>query len=99
MKGCYHYLESGLRSIWLKNGYAIKRDPDYGERVSIHDVDGLHRAIGRALANKPRLVCLEHTDGNTPIFATIRRINDLDERGSDRIIAEDAKGGWRTQAA
>jgi DNA-binding transcriptional regulator YiaG len=148
MKDCYHYQESGLRSVWLKNGYTIKRDPEYGELVSIHDVDGLHQAIGRALANKPRLtgtevrflrkemglsqrglgdllgvgdqavalwekngrvpktadrmlrlVYLEHVDGNTPIIATIRRINDLDERSSDRIIAEDAKDGWHAQAA
>ena len=148
MKNCYHYQESGLRSIWLKNGYVIKRDPDYGELVSIHDVEGLHLALGRALANKPRLsggevrflrkemglsqrglgdllgvgdqavalwekngrvpktadrmlrlVYLEHVDGNTPIVETIRRINDLDERSSDRIVAEDAKGGWRAKAA
>ena len=147
MKGCYHYLESGLRSVWLKNGYTTKRDPDYGELVSIHDVDGLHRALGRTLANKPRLsgsevrflrkemglsqrglgdllgvgdqavalwekngrvpktadrmlrlVYLEHVDGKTPIVETIRRINDLDERSGDRIVAEDAKGGWRTKA-
>ena len=46
-----------------------------------------------------RLVYLEHVDGNTPIVETIRRINDLDERSSDRIVAEDAKGGWRAKAA
>ena len=54
MKHGYHYTESGLTNVWLANGFTI-RETKCGEGVSIHDVDGLHRAIAQALANKPRL--------------------------------------------
>lgn len=50
----YHYTESGLQNVWLENGFAIHETP-YGKGVSIHDVAGLHRVIGRALARLPRL--------------------------------------------
>lgn len=58
MKSGYHYTESGLNNVWLANGYA-SRKTKYGDGVSIHDVDGLHRAIARALADKPRLTGAE----------------------------------------
>lgn len=54
MKKGYHYTESGLPNVWLANGYTVRKTK-YGEAVSIRDVEGLHRAIGRALANKPGL--------------------------------------------
>ena len=50
----YHYTESGLRNIWLKNGYVVKNTP-YGEAVSIQDVEGLHRLIGTIIAKRPKL--------------------------------------------
>ena len=50
----YHYTESGLRNIWLMNGYVVKRTP-YGETVSIRDLEGLHRYIGSVIAEQPRL--------------------------------------------
>lgn len=51
----YHYTESGLQNIWLKNGYE-EIDTDYGKGVSVHDVEGLFRAIGTELViHKPRL--------------------------------------------
>jgi DNA-binding transcriptional regulator YiaG len=49
----YKYTESGLRGIRLANGYRVERTP-YGNAVSIQDVDGLHQAIGRRLARKPK---------------------------------------------
>src|SRR3989338_8849948 len=58
MKDAYHYTESGLRNIWLANGYAV-RQTKYGKGVSIHDVDGLHRAISQALASKSHLTGAE----------------------------------------
>ena len=48
----YHYRECGLRNVWLANGYD-KHETPYGEGVSIHDVEGLHRAIARNLVRKP----------------------------------------------
>jgi putative transcriptional regulator len=47
----YHYTESGLRNVWLVSGFEIIQT-HYGEGVAIHDVAGLHRAIGEALAKK-----------------------------------------------
>ena len=143
----YHYTECGLRNVWLANGFAIRKT-NYGEGVSIHDVDGLHRAIGRALANKPRLtgseirflrkemslsqrglgellgvadqsvalwekkgrlpktadrllrlIYVEHDNGNTPIVSFIKKVNDLDQMDNEQIIAEEARGGWKTRLA
>jgi DNA-binding transcriptional regulator YiaG len=54
IKRMYHYTESGLQNVWLKNGYVIRNTP-YGKSVAIHDVEGLHRLIGRAIAQQPRL--------------------------------------------
>ena len=54
----YRYTESGLRGIQLQNGYTIKKTP-YGKAVSIVDVEGLHKAIGRALARKSHLTGAE----------------------------------------
>lgn len=54
----YHYTESGLQKVWLENGYTI-HDTPYGPGVSIQDVDGLHRTIGRIIAQRPRLTGAE----------------------------------------
>ena len=50
----YHYTESGLRNVWLVNGYAVRQTP-YGEAVSIQDLEGLHRYIGSVIARRPKL--------------------------------------------
>lgn len=51
----YHYLESGLRNIWLVNGFTVY-ETDYGRGVSIDDVAGLHQVIAkRLIENKPHL--------------------------------------------
>lgn len=50
----YHYKESGLDNVWLENGFTIETHPNYGELVSIADVRGLHKAIGRWLVGQPR---------------------------------------------
>ena len=147
MKKGYRYTESGLTNVWLVNGYTMRKTK-YGEGVSIRDVDGLHRALARALSNKPRLtgtevrflrkemglsqrglgellgvtdqavalwerkgwlpktadrllrlIYVEHDRGNAPIRSTIQRINDRDTQNLDQIIADAAKGGWKTRLA
>ncbi len=54
----YHYTESGLRNVYLKNGYTITKT-EYGEAISIKDVAGLHRTIGSAIARKTHLTGAE----------------------------------------
>jgi len=55
----YHYTECGLQNIYLKNGYEVHETP-YGKGVSIHDADGLDRAIAKNLVfNKPYLTGAE----------------------------------------
>lgn len=50
-----HYTSCGLQNIWLKNGYDVI-DTGYGKATSIHDLEGLHTAIGLLIAeNKPKL--------------------------------------------
>lgn len=51
----YKYTECGLRGITLKNGYE-EFETSYGKAVGVHDVDGLHRAIGLHIAvSKPAI--------------------------------------------
>lgn len=50
----YHYTECGLQNVWLVNGY-VKHKTPYGNGVSIHDVDGLHKMIGLHLTQLPHL--------------------------------------------
>ena len=50
----YHYTESGLGNVWLKNGFVMKSTP-YGEGVSIQDVEGLHKLIGTLIARRPKI--------------------------------------------
>lgn len=44
----YHYAECGLDNIWLRNGFA-RRETRHGPAIAIHDMEGLHRAIGADL--------------------------------------------------
>lgn len=48
----YHYTESGLRNVWLRNGFTV-HDTPYGKGVAIEDVAGLHKALALALVLKP----------------------------------------------
>lgn len=45
MEAMFAYTSCGLPSIFLRNGFVVSETP-YGEAVAIHDVEGLHRAIG-----------------------------------------------------
>ncbi len=46
MTEAYHYTESGLNDIYLANGFEMNAG-----RLRIHDIEGLHRAIGRWLVS------------------------------------------------
>ncbi len=49
----YRYVGSGLPNVYLKNGYEEVSTP-YGKGVTIHDIDGLHEAIGTAIVKSPK---------------------------------------------
>jgi len=49
----YHYKTCGLDDIYLENGYKEIETAE-GKAVSIHDMDGLHRAIAKEIVGKPR---------------------------------------------
>lgn len=53
MSDMFHYTSCGLRNIWLRNGFSIKQTA-YGKAVAIHNVEGLHKAIGLHLVNNKK---------------------------------------------
>jgi DNA-binding transcriptional regulator YiaG len=76
MKG-YHYTDSGLRNVWLANGYEVVPSK-YGEGIMIHDLAGLHRAIGLALCQKSHLTGTE--------FRFLRKEMEMSQRGLGELI-------------
>ncbi len=44
----YHYFECGLNTVYLLNGFNTI-ETSQGKATSIHDMDGLHKAIGMFL--------------------------------------------------
>jgi hypothetical protein len=50
-----HYLGCGLDNIWLASGY--RTDIIDGEKyITVRNLDGLHQAIGRTLAEGKKLL-------------------------------------------
>lgn len=49
----YHYTESGLNSVWLANGFEIVKSAK-GTGLKIHDIDGLHAAIGNSIVERAK---------------------------------------------
>ncbi len=77
----YHYLECGLSNVWLENGFEVHETP-YGEGVSIHDVEGLHRVIGLALSDSPAPLSPE-------AFKFLRIEMDLSQKALARLLDKD----------
>lgn len=48
----YCYPGCGLPNVFLKNGYELVDTP-YGDGVTIHDLDGLHAALGAVIVCGP----------------------------------------------
>jgi putative transcriptional regulator len=87
----YHYTESGLRNIYLLNGYEVVETP-YGKATSVVDVEGLHKLIGSNLCRKKHLTGTE--------FRFIRKEMSLSQSGlgqtlgvTDQAIAKWEKTG------
>ena len=50
----YHYRKCGLDDVYLVNGFERGSSARYGDTVKIHNIDGLHRAIGRYLVREKK---------------------------------------------
>jgi putative transcriptional regulator len=48
VREAYQYRACGLDDVYLLNGFNVE-ETDYGRGVSVHNVEGLHRAIGLRL--------------------------------------------------
>lgn len=86
----YHYVGSGLRDVWLANGYAAHQTP-YGESVAIEDVLGLHRAIGDSIVNNPKRV-------SGAEFRFLRKEQELSQKMLAELIgtSEQTLARWET---
>ena len=51
----YHYRQCGLDNVYLRNGFEVE-STKYGETIRIHDVDGLHLAIGMCLIQDKKVL-------------------------------------------
>ena len=51
----FHYESCGLPNVCLRNGYTVKQTR-YGEAVSIHNLEGLHKAIGTRVVQSGRIL-------------------------------------------
>ena len=54
----YHYTESGLSNVYLKNGVTVE-EIDGEEYTSIDDMNGLHSAIAQAVVDSNRPLVYE----------------------------------------
>lgn len=52
----YHYTECGLDNIYLVNGFKLTKTKSGDEEIFIHDIHGLHKAIGMILISKRGLL-------------------------------------------
>lgn len=79
----YHYTKSGLRNVWLVNGFTPHATP-YGEAMVIEDVVGLHHAIGMYLVHrKPYLTGCE--------FRFLRKELDLSQNALANYFGNNAQ--------
>lgn len=85
----YHYTECGLENIYLTNGFEITKTDDGDEEIFIHDIHGLHKAIGKMLVLKRGLLI-----GNEVKF--IRTTLDLSQANLGRLLGLDYQTilGW-----
>lgn len=75
----YHYTECGLENIYLVNGFKITKFKNGDEEIFIHDIHGLHRAIGMILVSKAGLLL-----GDEIKF--IRTTLDLSQTGLAKLL-------------
>jgi len=79
----YHYTECGLKNQFLINGFEIV-ETDYGPSVFIENVEGLHYAIARSIAEVQ-----PHISG--PEFKFVRKQMGLTQKKIGEIYGCDAQ--------
>lgn len=84
----YHYTESGLDNIYLVNGFTLTKEGD-DEILHIHDIHGLHKAIGSILISKSGLLSNKE-------IKFIRHTIDLSQKTLAAILGVDYQTvlGW-----
>jgi len=55
MTNPHHYRQCGLDNVYLRNGFEVESTKP-GEAIRIHDVDGLHLAIGMYLIQEKKVL-------------------------------------------
>jgi DNA-binding transcriptional regulator YiaG len=75
-----HYTASGLLNVWLVNGFEWK-DGRHGRTLKIHDLHGLHDAIGAWI--------VEHSPALTgPEFRFLRKELDFSQNTVGKIVGQ-----------
>ena len=77
----YRYVGCGLPNVFLENGYTLEETP-YGEGVTIHDLEGLHLAIGAAVVENPAPL-------TGPEFRFLRHELELSQAALGALIGRD----------
>ena len=77
----YDYRQCGLDHVYLVNGFE-RADTKYGDSIRVHDIDGLHRAIGMHLIEQKRpLTGLEVRFTRHELDRSQRGLGDLSRDG------------------
>ena len=87
----YHYRQCGLDNVYLRNGFQFE-STKHGKTIRIHDIDGLHLAIGMCLIQEKKIL-------SGPEIRFLRHELDLSQKTlgnlldkSDQAVARWEKG-------
>jgi len=87
----YHYTDSGLDNVILRNGFNWVETP-FGDAVSIENMRGLHECIAHCLVNKPDALSGKE-------FRYLRSELDLSQETIGLIVGRGERRvrGWETE--
>jgi putative transcriptional regulator len=75
------YTGCALQNVYLKNGFEIL-ETRYGKGITIHDLDGLHVALGKAIIANPKPLLGSE-------FRFLREELDLSQKGLAALLGRD----------
>ena len=79
----FHYTGCGLDDIWLISGYSVE-EVDGDQAVTIRNLEGLHKAIGKSLAVRKKVLSGKET-------RFLRRQMELSQSELARLVGCDAQ--------